>query len=139
MEENRYFQQLTVYDNFTLVDQLGQLEQIDYTSGDVEIKSAILLNTIKAKSYEGQHLSGKELFITGILQTTVYFSCSGCGSLHKTNYHIPFSTYIIVPTNLRRISMNQLVCSATELSAIMIMPRQIFVNGVILIEYIGGV
>lgn len=139
MEENRYFQQLTVYDNFKLVNQYRQLEQVDHTLGCVEIKSVALLDTMKGKSYEGQYLSGKELLITGILQADVYFSYSNCAFLYKITYSIPFSTYIIVPEDLCEVSKENLMCSAMELSATMIMPGQLFVNGVVFIEYLDEV
>lgn len=152
-----YFKQFNVYKNIQIIDKKLDLQNIENTNPEVEVYSAKLIDakvvdTMKGISLEGQRLSGKNLIIVGnislslILNYSYYESCKKNKSYRRgqnkkvikdiIEVNIPFSTFIVVPTDICDEEGIELRYFIEDVTVIKLCIDQIFVSVTMIIQYL---
>ena len=94
------FKQFSIEEYLQIPCQKPDMESINYISGNVEIIRCHVIKTGIGRSNEGQTLTGYKLIVHGLLNLVVeYTACEARQSVHSAHYHIPFSTFIVLPEN----------------------------------------
>lgn len=94
------FKQLSLEEYLQVPSSKPALDKINSVSGEIEIIKYHVIPTSKVTSNEGQSLTGYKLIINALLKEVVdYTACESSQSVHSAHYHIPFSTFIILPEN----------------------------------------
>lgn len=92
------FKQLSVEEYLQIPSQKPDIESINSISGTINIVRCHVIETSVATSNEGQNLTGYKLIIHGLLNLVLdYTACEDTQSVHSAHYHIPFSSFIILP------------------------------------------
>lgn len=94
------FKQITIEDYLTIPPHKPDMSEINDLKSEVKIDSINVIKTPIATSSGGQILSGYKLVVHGIInQVLEYASCEPTNSIHAYQYSIPFSNYIILPSD----------------------------------------
>jgi uncharacterized repeat protein (TIGR01451 family) len=94
------FKQISIDEYLTIPLQKPDIEEINDLKVNVKINKYNIVKTSIAKSSEGQILSGYKLVLHGnIDQVVEYTSCEFTQSINSVHYSIPFSSYIILPSD----------------------------------------
>lgn len=97
-EENKYFKQLNIYENF---NSCFKENNIKFTNSIIKINCAKIINTIERCSLENQYLSGKKLIVMGKICIEIFISDNNgmCKYYYPKQVEMPFSTFLIIPKN----------------------------------------
>lgn len=102
-ESSTVFKQLNVEKNFCLPEAKPDIEQIIKALSELEIKSTKVIRTPKGTSLEGQLLTGWKVVVEGVVRQKIqYVANEAEQSVHAAHTEIPFSTYIVLPSNFVR-------------------------------------
>lgn len=97
---NSTFKQLHKEEVVKIPPQKPDVEQLLNTLVDIEITNTKVINTITGVSLEGQTLTGYKLIVEGILNQKIeYVADEPEQSVHAAHYRVPFSTFIVLPSN----------------------------------------
>lgn len=96
------FKQISIDEYLPIPPQKPDIEEINEVKAYVKINKCNIIKTSKAKSSEGQILSGYKLVVHGdINQLVEYTACEPTQSVHSAHYNMPFSTYIVLPSDFK--------------------------------------
>ena len=94
------FRQVNIEEYLTIPCQKPDIETINDIKATVKISKCTVVKTPVAVSSEGQRLSGYKLVVHGFLNQVIeYVACEPTQSLHSAHYSVPFSDYIILPSD----------------------------------------
>ena len=92
------FKQLSIDEYLQIPIEKPDMEGINHIDASIEIKSCHVIETVKAKSKEGQNITSYKLVVSGIMkQSLEYTACDAEQSVHSAHYDVPFSTFIVLP------------------------------------------
>lgn len=95
------FKKISIDTNLILPNMKADVDQIVSVTVNVNIDNSYIIETPKAISLEGQILTGKILIVSGeIKQDVEYLDSHITQSIHGVQFDIPFSTYVVLPTNI---------------------------------------
>ena len=78
------------------------IEGVNSISADIDILEYHLVKTIEGKSNEGQKLTGYKIVLEGLIKEVIeYSSVEDDGLVYAISEDIPFSTFIILPSNFK--------------------------------------
>lgn len=96
------FKQINIDEYLWIPPQKPNIEEINDIKALVKIDKYNIIKTSKAKSSEGQILSGYKLVVHGhITQVIEYTACEPTQTVHSAHYKAPFSTFIILPPDFK--------------------------------------
>lgn len=99
-ERSDVFKQLNVEQTFCLPIAKPDIEQIVKVISELKVTSTKVIKTPKGVSLEGQALTGWKLVIEGVVtQKIQYVADEPTQTVHAAHTKIPFSTYIVLPSN----------------------------------------
>lgn len=94
------FRQVSIEEYLQIPAQKPDIECINDIKVNVKINKCTVVKTPVAVSSEGQRLSGYKLVVHGTLNQVVeYVACEPTQSLHSAHYCVPFSDFIILPSD----------------------------------------
>lgn len=94
------FREFTVHETLVMPEAKPDVEQILKVIAQAGITSTRVIRTPIGRSLEGQILSGFKLIVEGeILQKIEYVADKCNQSVHAVHFNIPFSTFIVLPSN----------------------------------------
>lgn len=94
------FRQIDLESYFEIADPKPDLETINFINGEITLLNHYIIPTPKGISIEGQKLSGHKLIIHGLLELTIeYVSHETTHSIYSSYHTLPFSTYIVLPSD----------------------------------------
>ncbi|MGL5380751.1 DUF3794 domain-containing protein [Clostridium sp.] len=103
---NGNFKQFNVDNTFCIPVVKPDIEQIVKVWGQVKISNYKIIKTPKAKSLEGQVLTGFKLVIMGEIQMKYeYVALEKEQSVHTAHNIIPFCEYIVMPEEFNPIAV----------------------------------
>lgn len=128
------FKQLSL-DNFLEVPcHEPDMELINTIGGQVSLLRHYTIDTPVGISPEGQKLSGKKLIVHALLELTVeYVAGVPNQPIHSIYYTIPFSTFIILPTECHAHSLMHIDATIENVSYKVLNNRSFFTNSSILL------
>ncbi|MGG7178579.1 SPOCS domain-containing protein [Clostridium paraputrificum] len=94
------FKQISIDDNLCIPEVKPDIEEINDMKVEAKIVECHVIKTTNNISNEGQILSGYKLIVRGVLKEFIeYTSNTEEQSVHSAHYSIPFSTFIVLPSN----------------------------------------
>lgn len=123
------FKHLCLENCLEVPTQKPDIEVINTIGGRISLIKHYVVETPKGTSIEGQTLSGYKLIIHALLELTVeYVSAEAKQSIHSTNYSIPFSTFIVLPSNCPIHSRIHVETTLENISFKLLNNRSFFTN-----------
>lgn len=96
------FKQISIDNFINIPAQKPDMEDANEINASIKINKYNIIKTSVAKSTEGQILSGYKLVLHGnIYQILEYTACDPTQSVHSTHKSIPFSSYIVLPSDFK--------------------------------------
>lgn len=98
-----YWKQMYVPEKVRVPEEKPDIESINSINVSVEIlrKEVIVTPKSTAPNLEGKSLSGRKLIVEGVLtQVISYTALEPTQSVHTFHSYVPFSSYIVVPTEI---------------------------------------
>lgn len=96
------FKQICIENNVNLPETKEDMSSIENINTDISIKNYHTIKTPIATSNEGSVLSGYKLIVHGILNQVIRYSAKKPNSpIHSFEHEIPFSTFIILPSDYK--------------------------------------
>lgn len=128
------FKQFSVQETLEIPCAKPDVEQIVKVMAEVLIISTRVIKTPKATSAEGQILTGFKLIVEGeISQKIEYVADEPTQSVHAAHFHIPFSTFIVLPEDFTVGTYLTVTGYIEDIYALLVDKRTIFKNVTILI------
>jgi hypothetical protein len=123
------FKQISVEGSLTIPEAKPDIKEIINVFVDVEIAYKGIVRTSKGKSFEGKKLTGYKLFVMGFLNQQVeYIGDNLQQSVHVAHFHVPFSTYVILPPDYCQLFPISIEVIIEDIFHSMINKRRIFEN-----------
>lgn len=95
------FKEFCIDTNLVLPDLNADIDQIVSITLNVNIDNSYIRKCTQVTSIEGQIMTGKLLIVSGDLKQNVeYIDDHLTHSIHGIQFNIPFSTYVVLPTNI---------------------------------------
>lgn len=96
------FKQLSIDGYLPIPDAKPNIEEINVMTATADLISYHVIETPVAKSAEGQILSGYKLILKGMLNEVIEYTANEpTQSVHSAHYAIPFSTFIVLPSDFK--------------------------------------
>lgn len=128
------FNQINIDEYLSIPITNPEICDINDLLADVKINKYNVIKTVIAKSTEGQILSGYKLIIHGTLNQTVeYIADEVAQTIHSASYSMPFSSYIVLPSDFIIGSKIEIDASVEEVYFNKVDTRSIFKNILILL------
>lgn len=94
------FKQFNVQETLELPEAKPDIEQIVTVKAELFITKTKVIKTPSAVSLDGQTLTGWKLIVEGnIKQVIQYVADEPLQSVHAAHFTIPFSTFVVLPSN----------------------------------------
>lgn len=94
------FKQLTLQETGGIPDAKPDVEKLIKGFTHIEITYTKVIRTPVGKSLEGQVLTGYKLLVQGeSIQKIEYVADESAQSIHTAYFNVPFSTFIVLPSN----------------------------------------
>jgi hypothetical protein len=123
------FKQISVEGNLIIPEVKPDIEEVINVFVDAEILYKNIIRTSKGESFEGKTLTGYKLFIMGFLNQQVeYIGHNRNQSVHVAHFRVPFSTYVILPSNYCELFPVSIEIIIEDIFHFMINKREIFEN-----------
>lgn len=141
----KYFNQINIFENIQLDDRRYKIGKVENTMPSVEIQLAKISNkkiieTMKGVSLEGEHLSGKKIFVVGSLSMNLILNYQQAEKNRVKNnilsVDIPFSTSIVIPNDICENDKVNLRYLVEDVSVIYITQSKLLVSITMLIQYL---
>lgn len=131
--EERYFKLINIGEKMKFCAQHIDSRSIEFTSSVLTITCLKLINTIEGISFEGQRLSGKKLIICGYIDARFFINKAESKFYIKRN--IPFSTFIVVPKNIKDDEIVYLDYSIEDVTIVNAGCDYVFIAVTLFLEY----
>ena len=106
-----YFKQMNIVEIVKIPNQKPDIEQVISVTVDPKITSIRVIDTVCAKSYEGQLLSGKKLILELKLEQKItYVAKYEDQPVHAAHYEeVMRSVFVIVPKEINKVPIERLL------------------------------
>ena len=129
------FKQMSIQEYLNIPDSKDSIEEINNVSSKIDIIKSHVIKTNQIISNEGQKVSNYKLIIRGSLSIIVeYTTCEPSQELYSINYNIPFSSFIILPSNYKVGSKCDIAGFVEDIYYSKIDSRKFFINATALIS-----
>ena len=123
------FKEFSIEENIMLPEIKEDISSVENINTDINIKNYHVIKTPIAKSNEGSVLSGYKLIIYGNLSQVIRYSAKKSNApIHSFEYEIPFSTFIILPSDYKYQSKIQIEVKEQYTHFNLLNARMIFEN-----------
>lgn len=94
------FKQLSLDGYLTIPEVKPDMEAINNVTGTVDLVNSHVIQTPAGVSTEGQILSGYKLIVKGMLHLSIEYTANEPDQpVHSAHYAIPFSSFIVLPSD----------------------------------------
>lgn len=132
--------EVTVSRNLIIPDKRPDIEQIDSILSCVDITSKVLADTPNShefKNHNGTKLTGKKLFLQGVIRQKISYTGSEAGGtspLHSVHFDIPFSAAIAVKDYTKSFSLFRIEPYVEDIFVCAADSRKIYVSCLLFIK-----
>lgn len=96
------FKQMSIESYLPIPITKPDIEGINAVTGTIDIKECHVIQTPTNHSLENQRLTGYKLIVNGVLNLVIeYTALEETQSVHSAHYSIPFSTFIVLPSDYK--------------------------------------
>lgn len=128
------FKQLNIDENLYITTNKPEIHDINDLICKIEILENKYMKTIKGKSNEGQFLTGHKVLVKGFINYMLeYSSCKEDNLVYSSEFKIPFSDSIILPSDFQKGSKVIVEPKLEDLYFKKIDSRTVFQNATILL------